>query len=146
MDIPKFEADLLGDKMPRGEGFVNDFLRGSPDYPGCREAGRRAGTSMGLSQNCFTKPALQGILSVSTGHSLVLFLLVLLVLRVPLQFALLVTAVALAVPRARARSGARRPLLVLLLLLRLLVLLVFVLVLLLRARAAAAPRTASNER
>ena len=57
---------VLGDKMPRGVGLVNDFLRGSPDCPGCREAGRRAGTSMELSQNCFTKPTPQGILSVST--------------------------------------------------------------------------------
>ena len=52
---------------------------------------------------------------------LVLYLLEPLVLRVPLQLALLVTAVA-AVPRAGARPGARRPLLVLLLLLALLVL------------------------
>ena len=59
--------NILDDKMPSGAGLVNDFLRGSPDCPGCREAGRRAGTSMELSQICFTKPTLQGILSVSTG-------------------------------------------------------------------------------
>ena len=57
---------LLRDKIPRGVGFVNDFLRGSPDCPGSREAGRRTSTSMELSQNCFTKPTLQGILSVSS--------------------------------------------------------------------------------
>ena len=60
--------ELLGDKMkmPREVGFVNNFLRGSPDCPGSREAGWRAGTSMELSQICFSKPTLQGILSVST--------------------------------------------------------------------------------